>query len=95
MRLWQKAFPGAYFGFTGNICRINMRQLEALRGVPKDRILVETDSPYLPVDRDVQINTPAFIGDVASQLAVLLRIPVTDVLIITERNGRRLYGARR
>ena len=95
LRLWQKAFPGAYFGFTGNICRINKKQLEALRGVPKDRILVETDSPYLPVNRDVQINTPAFIGDVASQLAVFLRIPVTDVLIITERNGRRLYGARR
>ena len=56
---------------------------------------METDSPHLPVDRDVQINTPAFIGDVASKLAVLLRIPVTDVLIITERNGRRLYGARR
>ena len=57
--------------------------------------LVETVSPNLPVNRDVRINTPAFIGDVACKLAVFLRLPVTDVLIVTERNGRRLYGARR
>lgn len=56
-----------------------------------NRILLETDSPYMRSGGG-GINTPAFIGDVASIVASKLRIPVQHLLKSTVQNKRQLYG---
>lgn len=62
-----KAYPHTYFGFTGLAKTFDTTQIEALKSVPLDKLLIETDSPYLSVHSG--INTPAHIGEVASVVA--------------------------
>lgn len=67
-----------------------MDQISCLRTVPMNRDLLETDSPYMkPGVGD--INTPAFIEDVATQVASRLEVTIQYLLRETVRNGRRLY----
>ena len=54
------------------VSNFSAAQLEGLRKVPRDRILVETDSPYFGKD---DVNTPAYIGDVAKVVADPSRYP--------------------
>ena len=85
---WLAEFPNVYFGFTYMVSNFSAAQLEGLRKVPRDRILVETDSPYFGKD---DVNTPAYIGDVAKVVADRLGTPVEELLELTLRNGRELY----
>ena len=91
---WSKAFPNCHFGFTGLVKKFNTTQRNALAWVPLNKLLVETDAPYLPVHDDQTLNTPAFIGDVASEVARVRMMPIEHVLQATEQNGRSLYGYR-
>jgi Tat protein secretion system quality control protein TatD with DNase activity len=61
------SYPNVYFGFTGLVRTFDQQQVEALRSVPRDRILIETDSPYLSVKS--MLNTPAHIGEIAGVVA--------------------------
>ena len=63
-----------------------------LQSVPAKRLLNETDSPYMPVHRDVKTNTPAHIGDVAQLVARALEVAVEDLLAVTLHNSRMLYA---
>jgi TatD DNase family protein len=67
---------------------------EALRLVPDDRLLIETDAPYLaPVPHRGKRNEPAFVADVLDQVAALRGAP-TDVLAAQlVRNFDDLFGA--
>ena len=69
VRQWRSEFPNTFFGFTGNAVHFSAEQTESLREVPDHRLLVETDSPYLSVDREVFPNTPHYIGHVAAVIA--------------------------
>ena len=60
----------------------------ALRVVPEDRLLIETDSPYLSPS-DQGINTPAYVGDVASSLADRRDISIRETLELTVKTGCR------
>lgn len=61
---------------------------EAARLVPLDRLLVETDAPYLaPVPHRGRTNQPAFVTDVARFVADLLDVPLADIVEATARNG--------
>ncbi|MEW8444279.1 MAG: TatD family hydrolase [Candidatus Thiodiazotropha sp.] len=88
---WLERFPNCYFGFTARASTFNHFQLEGLRAVPHDRILVETDSPYMPVDGENRTNTPAYIGDVAQLIARLRGVPLEELLAVTVTNGQQLY----
>ena len=66
---WRRAFPDCHFGFTVKMARFRKPQREALKSIPLNRILVETDSPYLPVLPEQKISTPAYIWDVAAETA--------------------------
>ena len=63
------------------------------KAVPPDRLLVETDSPYLaPVPVRGKRNEPAFVAHTAACLAVLLGLSVEQLAATTTRNARDLFG---
>ena len=72
---WQRHFPNAHFGFTDAVAKFDNQQKEALRSIPKERLLVETDSPYMRPNGG-GTNTPAFLGDVANDIAPYVDLSV-------------------
>jgi TatD DNase family protein len=92
LKAWSSHFPNCFFGFTSMVRSFTLPQREALRNVRPDRLLLETDSPYFPMQKDQSINTPAFIGDVAAEVALLRMTPTQEIIRQTDLNGRNLYG---
>ena len=75
---------------------VTFRNAEALRDVakklPLDRLLVETDSPYLaPVPNRGKPNEPAFVREVAQFVAELKNIEYDELLRVTEDNFFKLF----
>jgi TatD DNase family protein len=72
---------GFYISFSGIVTFRNAEQLrDAARYVPLDRLLVETDSPYLaPVPHRGKENQPAMVRDVAEYMAVLKGVPLEQL----------------
>jgi TatD DNase family protein len=65
---------------------------EAVRRAPRDRLLVETDCPFLaPVPFRGKRNEPAFVARTAEQVAELWGVSVDEVGEITTENARRLF----
>ena len=63
--------------------------------VPMDRLLIETDSPYLaPVPYRGKTNSPAYVPYVAQQLAQIKGLPVEAVADATSRNFEQLFLSR-
>jgi TatD DNase family protein len=90
---------GLYVGITGWICdeRRGKHLLELVRDIPRDRLLLETDSPYLtPRDLHPQPkarrNEPAFLPHIARAVAKALGRPVEEVAAETTRNAQTLFG---
>jgi TatD DNase family protein len=85
---------GFYIGFTGIVSFPTADNVRAaLRIVPLERLLIETDSPYLaPMPHRGQRNEPAFVLHVAEAIAHVKAVPVTDVLHHSTQNFYRLYG---
>lgn len=66
---------------------------EAARFVPLDRLLVETDSPYLaPVPHRGRKNEPAFVAETGRKIAALRAMAVEDLAEATSRNAAALFG---
>ncbi|WP_130834720.1 metal-dependent hydrolase [[Erwinia] mediterraneensis] len=84
---------GFYISFSGIVTFRNAEALrEAARYVPLDRILVETDSPYLaPVPYRGKENQPAYTRDVAEYMAVLKGVDIETLAATTTRNFSRLF----
>jgi TatD DNase family protein len=90
---------GLYVGITGWICdeRRGGHLLELVRDIPRDRLLVETDAPYLtPRDLKPQPkarrNEPAFLPHIVKTIARALGRPAEDVAGETTRNARVLFN---
>jgi TatD DNase family protein len=85
---------GFYIGFTGIVSFPKADNVRAaLRVVPLDRLLIETDSPYLaPLPHRGRRNEPAFVRYVAEAIAHAKGVPVADVLHHSTQNFYRLYG---
>ena len=95
---WAKRFIdlGFYISFAGPL---TFRSAQALREVaaalPLERLLIETDAPYLaPTPWRGQRNEPAYVRSVAEQLAQLHRTDHRAVSIATSQNAQRLFGLR-
>lgn len=82
-----------YYAFGGAITFKNAKHnLEALGVVPKDRLLLETDCPYMtPVPYRGKTNEPKYISLVANKVAEVLDMPLADVEQITSNNAKRLF----
>ncbi|NHB96090.1 metal-dependent hydrolase [Photorhabdus stackebrandtii] len=84
---------GFYISFSGIVTFRNAEQIrEAARYVPLDRILIETDSPYLaPVPHRGKENQPAYVRDVAEYMAVLKGVSIEELAQVTTRNFCDLF----
>jgi len=84
---------GFYFSFSGSVTFRNAETIrEAARYIPLDRILVETDSPYLaPVPYRGKENQPAYTRDVAEYMAVLKNVSLEVLAQATTENFSRLF----
>lgn len=82
-----------YFGIGGVITFKNAKKLkEAVQYIPMDRILLETDSPYLsPEPHRGERNSSLNLPYVAEAISELKGISYEEVVEITERNARRLF----
>jgi TatD DNase family protein len=85
---------GFYLSFGGIVTFPKALELqEAARSAPADRILVETDAPYLaPVPRRGKRNEPAFVVETARKLAELRGETLESIAAVTTANFRRVLS---
>lgn len=85
---------GAYISFSGIISFKNATDLkEVVKYVPLEKMLIETDSPYLaPVPYRGHENQPAYVYYVAQTVAELKNIPFEEVAAKTTANFQTLFG---
>ena len=85
---------GLYLGVDGPLTFKNAAKLpEIVREMPLDRLLVETDAPYMaPVPMRGKRNEPAFVRYVAEKAAALRGLTLAEVAAATTRNAETLYG---
>jgi TatD DNase family protein len=84
---------GFYISFSGILTFRNAQDLRDVASfVPLDRLLIETDSPYLaPAPYRGKTNQPAYVPFVAKQLAVLKQLTPAEIGAITSANFERLF----
>jgi len=82
-----------YISFSGIVTFRNAEQIkDVARRVPLDRMLVETDAPYLtPVPHRGKSNQPAFVRHVAEYVAELRGVPLAEIAAATTANFFRLF----
>lgn len=86
---------GAYFSFSGMITFKNWSPVVPLADYRSDRLLIETDAPYLaPVPHRGQRNEPAFVRAVADRLAQARGEAIETIERQTTDNAARVFGAR-
>lgn len=84
---------GFYISFSGIVTFKNAKQLkEVAQRVPLERMLIETDSPYLaPVPHRGKLNQPAYVKHVAEEIAVLRGISTSEIARHTTANFEHLF----
>ncbi|MFA6971259.1 MAG: TatD family hydrolase [Gallionella sp.] len=85
---------GFYLSFSGIVTFKNALQIkDVAQRVPLDRMLIETDSPYLaPVPFRGKLNQPAYVKHVAEEIALLRGISAAEVGQKTSENFARLFN---
>ena len=85
---------GLYISLSGIVTFKKAEELRAVaKRVPKDRLLVETDAPYLaPVPHRGKRNEPAFVRHTAEAVAELRGVPLSDLAAFTTDNFFRLFN---
>ncbi|PWW43612.1 TatD family hydrolase [Melaminivora alkalimesophila] len=84
---------GYYISFSGILTFRNAQELRDVAAfVPMDRLLIETDSPYLaPVPYRGKVNSPAYVPYVAEAVAKVKNLPLEAVADATSRNFEQLF----
>ena len=72
----------------------NSHLAETLKGVPLERVVLETDAPYLtPVPYRGKRNEPSYVTYVASCLSNIYNVSLEEVNEMTNRSVSRIFGA--
>lgn len=87
---------GFYLGLDGPITFKNAKKpLAVLERCPQDRLLIETDSPYLtPVPHRGKRNEPAYLPLIGARVAEIWGVPLAAVARLTNQNACRLFDLR-
>ena len=86
---------GHYLSFSGMVTFRNWALDDAIRAVPLDRLLIETDGPYLaPVPYRGKRNEPGMIRHTAERIAVVRGIDAAELIAATSKNAMTLFGTR-
>ncbi len=85
---------GWHIGFTGIVTfKRADNVVDAVRRCPLDRLLVETDAPYLaPIPHRGKRNEPAYLTHIVERIAQIKEMTVQEVAKATTANARRLFG---
>jgi TatD DNase family protein len=82
-----------YVSFSGMVTFKNWRLDDAILETPLDRLLLETDGPYLaPVPQRGKRNEPAFVRHVAERIAAVRNLSLEELVQVTAENARRVFG---
>lgn len=86
--------PHTFFGFAGNTTYRNAREIhEAAQGLPLERMLLETDAPFLaPVPNRGKPNRPGYVRHTLNFIAALRGMDATELERVTDANARRVYA---
>jgi TatD DNase family protein len=84
---------GFYIGINGMVTYPDSTQLvEAVKAIPMDRILIETDAPFLaPQVYRGKRNEPLYVLEVAKEIARIKNLPVEEVCQVSTSNARQLF----
>ena len=84
---------GLYVSFSGILTFKASKELRDIaKNIPLDRLLVETDAPYLaPMPNRGKRNEPAFVADTAQVLADVKGVSLNEIAQITTQNAERLF----
>ena len=84
---------GGYFSFGGVITFKNANKGDIIKSVPLDRLLLETDCPYMtPVPNRGKLNEPKFIAHTCSFIANVLDFSEKKLEELTTQNAKRFFG---
>lgn len=84
---------GHFFSFSGMVTFRNWALDDAVRAVPLERLLIETDGPYLaPVPMRGKRNEPAFVRYTAERIAAVRGMLPGELIEVTAQNAARLFG---
>jgi TatD DNase family protein len=84
-----------YISFSGMVTFNSWKDEQGVRAVPANRLLVETDSPYLaPVPHRGRRNEPAYVTHVAARIAEMRGVSLEQIERETTENAIRCFGAR-
>jgi TatD DNase family protein len=82
-----------YVSFSGMVTFRNWRLDQAVLETPLDRLLLETDGPYLaPVPHRGQRNEPSFVRHVAERIAAVRGMDPAELITVTGDNAARVFG---
>ena len=83
----------AYVSFSGMVTFKSWKDMEAVRGVPAERLLIETDAPYLaPTPHRGKRNEPVFVREVARKIAEIRAQDPHDIEKQTTQNAMECFG---
>lgn len=86
---------GAYFSFSGMVTFRNWTLAGAVTDCPADRLLLESDAPYLaPVPFRGKRNEPAYVAQIAARVAQLRDVGPESIATLTTANAQRCFGER-
>lgn len=88
---WHTSFPNVYASYSGLVRHFTEHQITGLKSVPADRLLLETDAPYLPTTGSKRDNTPHHLLEVAELVAKARAVPTAEVVNLCNKNLCRLF----
>jgi TatD DNase family protein len=84
---------GFHLGLGGVLTYKNAGVAEAVKDIPMEYLVLETDAPYLaPVPYRGKTNEPAFMLEVAKKLAEIKSLPLHEIAAMTTGNAQKLFG---